>query len=43
MLADDFQPNRLEAVKNSINFINSRKSDRIGIIVFAGESLFSAH
>ena len=39
MLADDFQPNRLEAVKKTaINFINSRESDRIGIIVFAGES-----
>ena len=39
MLADDFKPNRLEAVKNTaVNFINSRKSDRIGIIVFAGES-----
>ncbi len=39
MLADDFQPNRLEAVKQTAsNFINSRKSDRIGIIVFAGES-----
>ena len=39
MLADDFQPNRLEAVKKTaINFINSRQSDRIGIIVFAGES-----
>ena len=39
MLADDFQPNRLEAVKTTaVNFINSRKSDRIGIIVFAGES-----
>ena len=39
MLADDFQPNRLEAVKKTaINFINSRRSDRIGIIVFAGES-----
>ena len=39
MLADDFLPNRLEAVKiTATNFINSRKSDRIGIIVFAGES-----
>ena len=39
MLADDFQPNRLEAVKKTaVNFINSRKGDRIGIIVFAGES-----
>ena len=37
MLADDFKPNRLEAVKKTaINFIDSRQSDRIGIIVFAG-------
>ena len=39
MLADDFQPNRLEAVKKTaVDFIDSRKIDRIGIIVFAGES-----
>ena len=39
MLADDFKPNRLEAVKETaINFIDSQQSDRIGIIVFAGES-----
>ena len=39
MLADDFTPNRLEAVKNTaIDFIEKRKDDRIGIIVFAGES-----
>jgi len=39
MLADDFAPNRLEAVKNTaINFIDNRKQDRIGILVFAGES-----
>ena len=39
MLADDFAPNRLEAVKNTaINFIDNRKEDRIGILVFAGES-----
>ena len=39
MLADDFKPNRLEAVKKAaIDFINSRKNDRIGILVFAGES-----
>ena len=39
MLADDFKPNRLEAVKRTAaNFIDSRKSDRIGILVFAGES-----
>ncbi|MBA65935.1 MAG: aerotolerance regulator BatA [Candidatus Marinimicrobia bacterium] len=39
MLADDFKPNRLEAVKKTaIDFIDSRKNDRIGILVFAGES-----
>tara|TARA_Y100001970_G_scaffold160379_1_gene196183 strand:- start:448 stop:1416 length:969 start_codon:yes stop_codon:yes gene_type:complete len=38
MLADDFTPNRLEAVKmTAINFIKKRKDDRIGILVFAGE------
>ena len=44
MLADDFKPNRLEAVKKTaIDFIGSRKSDRIGIIVFAGESFINVH
>ena len=39
MLADDFEPNRLEAVKKTaVDFINSRTIDRIGIIVFAAES-----
>ena len=39
MLADDFQPNRLEAVKlTASNFIKKRVNDRIGILVFAGES-----
>ena len=39
MLADDFKPNRLEAVKNTASdFIEDRKEDRIGILVFAGES-----
>ena len=39
MLADDFPPNRLDAVKKtSSDFIESRKDDRIGILVFAGES-----
>jgi len=39
MLADDFLPNRLEAVKKTAsNFIENRKNDRIGILVFAGES-----
>ncbi len=39
MLADDFNPNRLEAVKlTASEFINKRSNDRIGILVFAGES-----
>ena len=39
MLADDFSPNRLEAVKmTASDFIKKRNKDRIGIIVFAGES-----
>ena len=39
MLANDFKPNRLEAVKKTaFNFIEGRTDDRIGIIVFAAES-----
>ena len=39
MLADDFPPNRLEAVKKTASeFISGREQDRIGILVFAGES-----
>lgn len=39
MLADDFLPNRLEAVKETaMSFINNREKDRIGILVFAGQS-----
>ncbi len=39
MLARDFQPNRLEASKQrAIEFIKERPNDRIGIVVFAGES-----
>ena len=39
MLADDFPPNRLEAVKKTAKeFINSREGDRIGVVVFAGQS-----
>jgi len=39
MLAEDFKPNRLEAGKNiAINFIKNRPDDRIGLVVFAGES-----
>ncbi len=39
MLAEDFKPNRLEAAKNVIDkFISGRKSDRIGLVIFARES-----
>ncbi len=39
MLAQDFKPNRLEAAKNvAQSFIKAREGDRLGIIVFAGES-----
>jgi len=39
MLARDFDPDRLEASKIvAREFIKSRKSDRIGLVVFAGES-----
>ena len=39
MLAEDFRPNRLEAVKNTAKtFIENRKGDRMGLLVFAGET-----
>jgi len=39
MLAKDLKPNRLEALKTvAINFVNKRPNDRIGIVVYAGES-----
>ncbi len=39
MLAEDFKPNRLEASKDvAKDFIKGRFSDRIGLIVFSGES-----
>ena len=39
MLADDFSPNRLEVVKKTAkDFISSRAGDRIGVVVFAGQS-----
>ncbi|MDB0601388.1 VWA domain-containing protein [Tenacibaculum maritimum] len=39
MLAKDLKPNRLEALKKvANNFINRRPNDRIGIVVYAGES-----
>ncbi|OJW78689.1 MAG: aerotolerance regulator BatA [Bacteroidetes bacterium 46-16] len=39
MLAEDFKPNRIEAAKNvALNFIDQRPTDRIGLVIFAGES-----
>lgn len=39
MLMEDFTPNRLEAAKEvALNFINGRKQDRIGIVVFSGDA-----
>lgn len=39
MTAQDFQPNRLEAAKKvAQDFVNSRTNDRIGVVIFAGES-----
>ena len=39
MLAEDFKPNRIEASKKvAIDFIENRPNDRIGLIIFSGES-----
>jgi Ca-activated chloride channel family protein len=39
MEAVDFKPNRLEAAKKTaLEFIDKRKTDRIGLVVFSGES-----
>ncbi len=39
MLAQDFQPNRLEVSKRvAADFVRQRQYDRIGLVVFAGEA-----
>lgn len=39
MLAQDFSPNRLEAMKQvASDFVDKRPTDRIGLVIFAGES-----
>lgn len=39
MLAADFKPNRLQAAKEkALSFIEGRPNDRMGLVVFAGES-----
>jgi Ca-activated chloride channel family protein len=39
MLAEDLKPNRLEAAKDvAAEFINGRQNDRMGLVIFSGES-----
>jgi Ca-activated chloride channel family protein len=39
MLAEDFKPNRFEASKaNALKFVDGRPTDRIGLVIFSGES-----
>ena len=39
MTAQDLTPNRLEAAKKvAIDFVNKRLTDRIGVVIFSGES-----
>lgn len=39
MLAEDLKPNRIEAAKKvALQFIDNRPGDRIGLVVFSGES-----
>jgi Ca-activated chloride channel homolog len=39
MRAPDFYPNRFEAARNvAIEFVQSRRSDRIGLVIFAGQA-----
>jgi len=39
MMAQDFSPTRLEAAKKvAAEFINDRKNDKIGLVIFGGES-----
>jgi Ca-activated chloride channel homolog len=43
MMAEDFKPNRLEAAKKiGVDFISGRKNDRIGLVIFSGESFTQA-
>ena len=39
MLAQDLKPDRLEASKNvALDFIRKRRNDRVGLVIFSGES-----
>ena len=39
MIAEDFKPNRIEAAKSvALKFVDQRPTDRIGLVIFSGES-----
>lgn len=39
MLAEDFKPNRIEAAKAvALRFVDQRPTDRLGLVIFGGES-----
>ena len=39
MLAEDFKPNRIEAAKKvALSFVDQRPTDRLGLVIFSGES-----
>jgi len=39
MMAEDFEPNRLEAAKKvALDFVDKRPNDRMGLVIFASES-----
>ncbi len=39
MLAEDLKPNRIEAAKKvALDFVDARQGDRIGLVIFSGES-----
>jgi Ca-activated chloride channel family protein len=43
MLAEDLEPNRLEAAKSvAADFVRGRRNDRIGLVAFAGEAFTQA-
>ena len=43
MLAEDLQPNRLQAAKGvAADFVSGRRNDRIGLVAFAGEAFTQA-
>jgi Ca-activated chloride channel family protein len=39
MLAEDFKPNRIESAKKvAMSFVDQRPTDRLGLVIFSGES-----